>query len=385
MAATDRVAYLDGIRAVAIGAVLALHWFSWYVPFFHGGAVGVDVFFVLSGFIITTMLWRSPVTGTVAAAWRSFLARRVARLYPALVGLVVGCVVLYATVPWAPYDASEVSRRGLLVLAQGSAVWASGQHGSFWLPGLQPFGQTWSLAIEWNFYLAWPLLVLGARARSWTARRLSLVSLAAAALCYAVSLPLPAFAFYFGPLARSSELLAGAALALACLAQDRPASSARAWRRATAAAATLALGGIVGYTVLGPDGHSLLYRYVGMPLAVIATVVLIHTGYRSRHSPVHRLLAHPWLATVGRYSYSLYLWHIVPFLLLEKAPGALPKPVLGLIAVGAATCLTVLSHRLLERPFLRPRNDVLGAPETVGPLRPAGRGRGLNPSSAPPA
>ena len=142
MAASGRVDYLDGIRAVAIGAVLALHWFSWYTPFFHGGSIGVDVFFVLSGFIITTMLWRAPVTGTWSATLRSFLGRRVVRLYPALLGLVIGCIVLYSVVPWAPYSPLEVVRRGGLVLVQGSAVWAADQHGSFWLPGLQPFGQT---------------------------------------------------------------------------------------------------------------------------------------------------------------------------------------------------------------------------------------------------
>ena len=103
MAGTGRVDYLDGIRAIAIGAVLSLHWLSWYSPLFHGGSIGVDVFFVLSGFIITTMLWRSrghrprwaPPGGV-------FVKRRVVRLYPALLGLVVVAVVLYAVTPSAP-------------------------------------------------------------------------------------------------------------------------------------------------------------------------------------------------------------------------------------------------------------------------------------------
>jgi peptidoglycan/LPS O-acetylase OafA/YrhL len=365
VAGTGRVDYLDGIRAVAIGAVLALHWFSWYTPFFHGGSIGVDIFFVLSGFIITTMLWRTPVTGSPWAAWRTFLVRRVVRLYPALLGLVVGCVVLYAVVPWAPYGPLEVARRGGLVLVQGSAIWASGQQGSFWLPGLQPFGQTWSLAVEWYFYLLWPVVVIGARGRSWSARRLALVSLLCAAAASLLSLPLGAFPFYFGPLARSAELLVGAALALWFQAGGRP---TRPSRSATPAA-VLALGCVILYTALGSDGHGLVYRYVGLPLAVVAAVVLIHTGYSNPDGPVHRLLGHPWLAAVGRYSYSLYLWHIVPFLLLEKAPGGVPKPLLGLLAVSAAIALTVLSYRLLERPFLRTRSDVLATPVVVEPRR----------------
>jgi peptidoglycan/LPS O-acetylase OafA/YrhL len=355
MTGTGRFDYLDGIRAVAIASVLALHWFSWYVPLFHGGSIGVDVFFVLSGFIITTMLWRTPVTGPWPAAWGSFLRRRVVRLYPALLGLVVGGVVLYAVVPWAPVDPLEVVQRGAIVLGQGSAMWAADHHGSLWLPGLQPFGQTWSLAVEWYFYALWPVAVLGARARGWSPGRLARVSLGVAVTVYLLSLPLGAFWFYFGPSARSAELLVGAALALVFLADGHP---ARPRRYATPAAA-IAVTAIGLYALLGPDAHSLAYRYVGVPLAVLATVVLIHTGYSNQDGPVHRLLGHPWLAAIGRYSYSLYLWHIVPFLLLEDAPGPLPKPVLGLIAVTAAITLTILSYRLLEKPFLRPRSDVL--------------------------
>src|SRR3954451_9826888 len=108
MASSGRFDYLDGIRAVAIAAVLALHWLSWYSPLFHGGSVGVDVFFVLSGFIITTLLWRSPLPGSVGEAWSAFIRRRVIRLYPALLGLVIGSVCLYAVVPSAGLSAVEV-------------------------------------------------------------------------------------------------------------------------------------------------------------------------------------------------------------------------------------------------------------------------------------
>lgn len=352
-AGTGRFDYLDGIRAVAIAAVLALHWFSWYVPFFHGGSIGVDVFFVLSGFIITTMLWRTPIATSWPAAWGTFLRRRVLRLYPALLGLVVGGVVLYAVVPWAPDGPLDVVERGAIVLGQGSAMWAADQHGSLWLPGLQPFGQTWSLAVEWYFYALWPVAVLAARSRGWSAGRLARVSLGVAAAAYLVSLPLGAFWFYFGPSARSAELLVGAALALSFLAGGRPDRP----RRHASLAAAVALLAIGLYSLLGPDAHSPVYRYVGVPLAVLATVVLIHTGYSNADGPVHRLLGHPWTAAVGRYSYSLYLWHIVPFLLLADAP--LSKPVAGLIAVAAALALTVLSYRFLEKPFLRARGDVL--------------------------
>lgn len=354
MRATGRFDYLDGIRAVAIAAVLALHWFSWYVPLFHGGVIGVDLFFVLSGFIITTMLWRTP------SGWGPFLRRRLVRLYPALLGLVVGSVVLYAVVPWATVDPLEVARRGVVVLTQTSSLYAAEQDGSLWLPSLQPFGQTWSLAVEWYFYALWPVAVLAARRRGWSARRLATVSITVAAVDYAASLALGTFWFYFGPTARCAELLVGGALALLFIDRGRPTP-----RRGRSWPAALALAAVVAYTLLGPDGGSPVYRYVGVPLAVAAGVVLIHTGYGGQHGPVHRLLGHPWLATVGRHSYSLYLWHIVPFLLLAEAPA--PKPLLGLVAVAAAVALTVLSYRYLERPFLRPRGDVL-SPGGVTPI-----------------
>ncbi|GAB3199873.1 hypothetical protein GCM10027062_17750 [Nocardioides hungaricus] len=351
MAGTGRFDYLDGIRAVAIAVVLALHWFSWYVPLFHGGVIGVDLFFVLSGFIITTMLWRG------SGGYAAFLRRRVVRLYPALLGLVAGSILLYAVVPSAPLDPVEVARRGLLVLTQTSSVWAAGQDGSLWLPALQPFGQTWSLAVEWYFYLLWPVFVIAARRRGWTARRLARVSLAVAAVAYAGSLVLGAFWFYFGPTARSAELLVGGALALYYLSDGHPAPG----QRPSTVPAVLALTAVAAYSLLGPDGASPVYRYLGVPVAVLAAVVLIHTGYRDRGGPVHRLLGHPWVAAVGRHSYSLYLWHIVPFLLLADA--AAPKLLLGPLAVAMAVALTALSYHYLERPFLRTRSDVLTPPE----------------------
>jgi peptidoglycan/LPS O-acetylase OafA/YrhL len=82
------------------------------------------------------------------------------------------------------------------------------------------------------------------------------------------------------------------------------------------------------------------------------------------------------VAGVGRASYSLYLWHVVPFLLLADAPA--PKPVLGMVAVGSAIALTWLSHRFLERPFLRPRSDVLSPRTTAPPAPPT-----ATPSPAP--
>jgi peptidoglycan/LPS O-acetylase OafA/YrhL len=359
-AGTGRYDYLDGLRAVAIGAVLGLHWLSWYVPLFHGGSIGVDVFFVLSGFIITTMLWRAPGHRSVRAGWAAFVRRRVARLYPAVLGLVVVSVALFALVPFAPLHPLQLLDRGALVLAQASALWAAGLDGSLWLPALQPFGQTWSLAIEWYFYLLWPLVVLGARTRSWTAGRLATASLITALVLYAGSLPLGVFWFYFGPTARFAEILVGCALALWFQAGGVPRRSPTFVSRAS----VLALAALAAYTLLAPGAASPVYRLVGIPVAVLATATLIVAGYSGSAGPVHRLLSHPWLAGLGRASYSLYLWHVVPLLLFEDAWPSWPKPVLGAMVLASTALLTAASYHFLERPFLRPRSDVLSPAST---------------------
>ena len=95
----------------------------------------------------------------------------------------------------------------------------------------------------------------------------------------------------------------------------------------------LALAAIAAYACSVPTGTARSTATSASRSTVVATVVLIHTGYSNPGGPVHRLLGHPWLATVGRYSYSLYLWHIVPFLLLEERSARCRSPVLGLVAV----------------------------------------------------
>jgi peptidoglycan/LPS O-acetylase OafA/YrhL len=367
LGSSGRVDYLDGLRAVAILAVLALHWLAWYVPLFHGGSVGVDIFFVLSGFIITTVLWRSAGTSSLPHAWGSFVQRRVVRLYPALLGLVVVSVLLYAAIPSAHLAPGEVARRGAIAPTQASAPWAAMQEGSLWIPSLHPFGHTWSLAIEWYFYLLWPLPVLVARRRGWGARRLARDALVAAAMLYAGSLPLAGHWFYFGPTARFAELLVGAALALWLLSTRSTVGKGTSW------VPVVAISALGLYVLLGPPSPSDLYRWVGIPVAVAATVVLIRSGYAGARGPVHRLLGLRWMTLVGRHSYSLYLWHLPPLLVLENVSGV-PKWALGFTTVTATVVLTAASYRFLEKPFLRPRSDV---------LRPGdGPGTGLHPERA---
>ncbi|WP_181641957.1 acyltransferase family protein, partial [Nocardioides massiliensis] len=354
MTHTGRFAYLDGLRAVAILAVLGVHWFSSYVPFFRGGVIGVDIFFVLSGFIITTVLWRSSSTASRRSQWWHFVRRRVVRLYPALVGLVAGSVLLYAAVPTSGLSPAQVAERGWLTLAQATSIWGPLQDNDLLAPTLNPFSHTWSLAVEWYFYLVWPLLLFTVKRHGWTARRAAQVSAGIGACCYLGSLALSPYWFYFGPSARFAELLAGCALALYLLSRPTDAGPMRMPPLAT----PIALVAIVLYVVLAPPNPEVHLALVGVPVAVAGTLVLICAGYSADGGAMHALLSHRVPTFIGRLSYSLYLWHMTPILALATVPGV-PRPVLALLALTLVAALTLSSFYLLERPFLRARSDVL--------------------------
>src|SRR5690348_2625419 len=115
-----RGAYVDGIRAVAVVAVLLYHWVSQYLPVFDGGYVGVDVFFVLSGFVITSVLWNRPVRRGLGAEYRTFLTRRVRRLYPALLAvLLLGTAA--SAVLGHPADLRDTVKAAVVAAGQGSS------------------------------------------------------------------------------------------------------------------------------------------------------------------------------------------------------------------------------------------------------------------------
>jgi peptidoglycan/LPS O-acetylase OafA/YrhL len=346
---------LDGLRAVAVVAVLLYHL---AVPWLRGGFLGVDLFFVLSGYLITSLLvaeYRAAGTIHLGRFW----ARRVRRLLPAAL-LVILAVCGWAALT-APSDRIWSVRHDALWTLGYAANWhfvLSGQSYFAQFSQPSPLLHTWSLAIEEQFYLVWPLLVLVAL----TLRRGRVWALAAAAvLGAAVSGVLMRHLYqaadpsrvYYGTDTRAHELLAGAVLAL--LVASPLGERLRPWLRRLALPAGLA---VLVAIVLVPDSWQWYYRGAALAFGFTAAVLVAGTQAGETATGAGRWLAKAlgWapLAWLGRISYGLYLWHWPVYQALGERSG-LRGAWLDLARVVVSLALAVVSFYLVERPIRRGR------------------------------
>lgn len=352
-----RLPALDGIRALAVVAVLAFHTSAAWAS---GGSLGVDVFFVLSGFLITSLLLsEAGRTGSVRLRW--FYARRALRLFPALL-VMLAAAALYAVL--APHP---VATNGLTAGIVGSALYVSDfQAATGHVPVLGLVEHTWSLSIEEHFYLVWPVVLLlvlrrrgsDDRSGSRSSRGAGRLALVAAALTV-VSAALPVLLWrgqtsvrrlYYAPDTRAQQLLIGCLLAVA-LAYGSPALRGRLTRVCTAAAPA-ALVALLLMVVFG-SWRSPTYYLGGMTVVALLAAVLVTAVVTSPGAPLTRLLAWRPLVGLGRISYGLYLWHWPVYLVLNS-------PFLGLsywptqaVRVAVALALALTSYGVVEKPFLR--------------------------------
>lgn len=350
---------LDGLRGVAVGAVMIFHGgFSW-MP---GGFLGVDLFFVLSGFLITTLLLEEwGATGTICL--RRFWARRARRLLPALALLLAAVSVYGAT--WAP----PVTRPGLrwdglaslFYVANWRFVLAHQPYfATFATPS--PLRHLWSLAVEEQWYLVWPPVLVGllaaARRRLPPLRKLDLllVVLGAAALTSAGQMlrldllthgAADAGRSYYGTDTHVQVLLVGAFLAVARLRwPPEGRASHRAVRRAGLAGATVC--GAMIFLASGSDRW--LYRG-GFLLFACAGAAVIATSVLPGGSEVRRVLSLSPLRAVGRVSYGLYLWHWPVDVALNPSRVHLGVWPLFLVRTLVAATIAVASYHLVELPI----------------------------------
>jgi peptidoglycan/LPS O-acetylase OafA/YrhL len=337
---------IDGLRAVAVAAVVAFHAFPKSVA---GGFVGVDVFFVVSGYLISLIILDDVYRRRFS--FRSFYARRIKRIFPALV-LVLAASWLFG---WFALFANEFQFLGKHVA--GGAGFIS--NFLFWKEAgyfdtaaeLKPLLHLWSLGIEEQFYLLWPLLLYLA----WLCRmNLLLVCAAVLIASFAANVGTighdPVATFY-SPLTRVWELMVGAALAWIVLRQSDPrkADADASPRDARLIARELAsvLGAcLIGFAIYGIDKATPFPGWYAL-LPVVGTALVIFAGPKAWLN--RWILSHPVLVAVGLISYPLYLWHwpLLSFLRITESGSSVA---LRVAAVVLSVVLAWLTYRLIERP-----------------------------------
>ncbi|MRJ75937.1 acyltransferase family protein [Aeromicrobium sp. SMF47] len=348
---------IQGLRAVAVLVVVAYHAGAPFVP---GGFVGVDLFFVLSGFLITQLLLHEiTITGTVSL--RQFWARRARRILP-VSALVLVATMLAVRVFMSPLDRPAIGR-DVVWSALFSGNWRFALQQTDYLAAERdpsPVLHYWSLGVEEQFYLVWPLLLLAlaagwrlaGRAGSVRARLLVLafVTVIAVSFTYCIHLSTTDQPFaYFGTPARAWQLTAGALVAVAV-----PVISS--WRPGTRTGL-----GVVGLALLGAsvailDESGVAGLTYPSWLAVAPTLagMLLVTAGTGSAGPLGRALALRPLPWIGDRSFSLYLWHW-PVLVIGMAALDSRSPTTRAALVAFAVGLSVASFHVVETPMRHAR------------------------------
>jgi peptidoglycan/LPS O-acetylase OafA/YrhL len=345
--AVSRLGYrpeLDGVRGVAILLVMLVHLHDW--P--HGGFLGVDVFFTLSGFLITTLLleeWQ----GRGRISLRHFYARRSLRLFPAVVVLLVAYCA-FALAAAGPYLRTRLA--GVAYGATYTANWPQ----ALGLPfPEQEIGFLWTLAIEEQYYLLWPgLLLLGLQAARLSPRRLlvAICCLVVAVWTWRAVLAadVPGHRVYFGTDTRLDQILLGAALAAWFV--QRPAAAKGSWALRLAGWAGLAY---LAWRLFDPLYFRWWYPTIGIASIGVAAAAVLGCVVSGSSPALGWVLSRRWLRWVGTLSYSLYLWHVPAIRAVDRSFLAQPTAVRVVAGMVLSFLLAAASYRFVEQPFLRRR------------------------------
>ncbi|MGH9169818.1 MAG: acyltransferase family protein [Acidimicrobiales bacterium] len=379
-------AALDGVRAVGILSVLLYHG---GVGWAGGGFLGVEAFFVLSGFLITSLLlaeWHSDKTIKLSHFW----ARRARRLLPALF-CVVAAIGAYEAIAGPSKAVPDLFADGLATLfyvGNWHQIWTGSNY--FAVTAQQsPLLHTWSLAIEEQFYLLWPLVVLAIMKLGKGARHARVKILFAVAVAGSIASAVEMHVLYhggagidrvyYGTDTRAQGLLAGAALAcgLAWWRHSRSGAGQRSapalGRWATAVLGALGVAGAGGvlwgmYAAGNTDGRSSALYSGGMLAFDAATVALIASVTLAPKAPLAWLLSTWPLRTIGKISYGLYLWHWPLFVWLTEQSTGLSGFELFALRVGSSFAVATASYFVIEQPIRQRRWSV----KTVRSLAPVG-------------
>jgi peptidoglycan/LPS O-acetylase OafA/YrhL len=350
---------LDGLRAIALLAVLFFHLDT--KPYIPGGFVGVDLFFVLSGFLITTLLDREfQAHGKIDLM--AFYTRRLRRLVPALVValvLVIGVSLYVIPVDSRLHPELETLNYSIL----GALAYGFNWLVAFDLPFMRALIHVWSLSIEEQFYLLWPPLYLALRHKGVAPRRLRQFLIAAIVL----SLSIPFWYWdwdwkrlYYGSDYRAHALLAGCLLA--SIRGDATLRSSLAQSPLLAPIAAASVGVLMAIAATAKLHTGLLYMG-GFAIVVAASAILVFWAVETpRTHPALRFLESKALVWLGRRSYGAYLFHMPLVIWTRRLDLPVWEQVVGVCL--ATLLLTEFSYRVIERPIMERR----AARKSVKPL-----------------
>ncbi|WP_347311229.1 acyltransferase family protein [Defluviimonas sp. SAOS-178_SWC] len=330
---------IDGLRAVAVLSVILAHA---GLPGFEGGYVGVDVFFVISGFLITSILVSDLETGRFSLI--GFYERRARRILPALLFLLL-CLALAGFFLFPPWQYLALSKSTIATVAFVSNLYLMRATGDYFGSdaSYEPLMHTWSLGVEEQFYIFFPLILAlafrGGRRRA----ALTAAVLVAGSFAWSTSsMPTGQVAAFFMPHLRAWELGVGAILVL--FAPTRVPLNRMAAGLAGMVGLGLILACVVGYTerTVFPGGAALPV-VVGTALVIWAT---------SRAGSIATAILTVWpLVWTGRISYSLYLWHWPPIVIARTVSNGQPTAIMLIAAVSFAFLAAWASWRFVEQPF----------------------------------
>jgi peptidoglycan/LPS O-acetylase OafA/YrhL len=343
-----RLAYIDGVRAVAILAVIGFHA---HIPGFRGGFVGVDVFFVISGFLITHQIASLMLTDRFSAM--DFYARRILRIFPPLLLVTVVTLAIAVAFPLLPMEGRDLAKSAAATAAMISNYYYS-SGGDYFSPQaeINPLLHTWSLGVEEQYYLLAPafmggIVALAAR-RNWDATRALLVggaiAIAFSALTLAIVSGHDRRVAFFSIMTRSWQFAAGGMLAIAVL-KGTPVPA-----RMRSALGVMGLLAILASVAFYHE-HMRYPGPVAGWLPTLGTVLLLAGGLGNERSPLVQMLASRPAVAIGVLSYSWYLWHWPLTELMRTLPVGQGSIWKDAASSSVALLLSIPTYLFLERPM----------------------------------
>ena len=352
---TRHISSIDGLRAIAVTAVVLYHLGISWIP---GGFLGVDLFFVISGYVITRLILDS-INQSSALDLRAFYAARIRRIYPGFLFMVISTIIFIGV--WAP-EAIKRFLSDLPYALSGTINWAlvARNQDYFETIGRPPLLQhTWSLAVELQFYLIWPIILLTVLkyfGKKNIARIALIIAIISGTALFLVSLQLDqsnsakVSHIYFGTDTHSLGLFLGSALAVSWIPQNLSANITRRAQDVIDGIGVVGLLGLISIFLFIDESNASLYQ-IAFPLAGIfgclVIISLVHPA--SRFAPI---ISTPPFRWVGQRSYGIYIWHWVIFQVTRPSVDLSGETwALYLARVLLVLALADISLRWVEIPF----------------------------------